>query len=162
MQMFISFNPEDGYHSKKILTYISHCLNAEIHEGNIGSQKGWIFIFTDELHPFVFGGKRRYTSDDEDEVAAEIQKGKSLRQIAKERHISPTTVRTLHNRYLTRNPDAYPYLTRERVHESEQSWLDVPDSQDLIHTDAPRIHSETNETRIETGSPLPSLIHPDL
>ena len=26
MQMFIAFNPDDGYQSKKILTYISHCL----------------------------------------------------------------------------------------------------------------------------------------
>ena len=78
MQMFIAFNPDDGYQSKKILTYISHCLNAEIHEGNIDTQKGWIFIFRDELHPFVFGGKRRYTSDDEDAVPKKSKKGKAF------------------------------------------------------------------------------------
>ena len=162
MQMFIAFNPDDGYQSKKILTYISHCLNAEIHEGNIDTQKGWIFIFRDELHPFVFGGKRRYTSDDEDAVAEEIQKGKSLRQIAREKHISPTAVHTLHNRYLARNPEAYPYLTRERIHESDPPKIDGSASLNSIQSDPPGIHSEKDEPRTETGSYLPSRIHPDL
>ena len=113
MQMFIAFQQDTTGKSKEVLTYISHCLNAEIREGSIGQQKGLVFVFKDDLRPFNFGGKRKYTVNDEDEVAGDIQSGKSLRQISRDRHIAPTTVHTLFDRYLARHPEAYQFLTRE-------------------------------------------------
>ncbi len=112
MQMFVAFKEDNGGQSKEVLTYISHCLNAEIREGSIAKQNGWMFIFRDDLRPFIFGSKRKYTADDENAVAQDIQKGKSLRKISRERHMAVTTVRALHKRYLERNPEAYPFLTK--------------------------------------------------
>ena len=163
MQMFISFQPEDGIKSKEVLTYISHCLNAEIHEGTVGQQKGWVFIFKDELRPFNFGGKRKYTVDDEDSVAADIQNGKSLRQISRERNISPTTVRTLHKRYLSRNPVAYQFLTRDNLAGTditasagslpETDTLPAEPAAPLSETET--LHSESMESLPETDPPQP-------
>ncbi len=112
MQMFIAFKEDNGGQSKEVLTYISHCLNAEIREGSIAKQKGWMFIFRDDLRPFTFGNKRKYTDDDENAVAGDNQEGKSLREISRKRHMAVTTVRALHRRYLERNPEAYPFLTK--------------------------------------------------
>ena len=112
MQMFIAFKEDNGGQAKEVLTYISHCLNADIREGSIGKQKGWMFIFRDDLRPFTFGSKRKYTAEDENTVAEDIRKGKSLRKISQERRMAVTTVRALHKRYLERNPEAYPFLTK--------------------------------------------------
>ena len=143
MQMFIAFNPEDGNKSKDVLIYFAHCLNADIREGTVGQHKGWMFIFRDELRPFRFGGNRKYTADDEDAVAEDVRNGKSLRKIAKERHMAITTVHTLHKRYLMRNPQAGQLPVRNQLPGSEPPVIGDPDSQEAFPTETELARSKT-------------------
>ncbi|MCR5789029.1 MAG: hypothetical protein K6G83_03995 [Lachnospiraceae bacterium] len=146
MQMFIAFNPEDGNKSKDVLIYFAHCLNADIREGTVGQHKGWMFIFKDEIHPFRFGGKRKYTAEDEDAVAEDIRNGKSLRKIAQERHMATTTVHTLHKRYLMRNPAAGQFPVRIELSGSESPAVSEPVPQEAFptKTELPRSETEPN------------------
>ena len=118
MQMYVTFKEENNSKAGDVMTFLSHCMNAEIREGRIAGQKGWIFIFKDNLRPFSFGGKRKYTPEDEDAIAQDIQSGKSLRKISQERKIATTTVHTLYKRYLNRHPETNPYA-RHPIDESK-------------------------------------------
>ena len=169
MQMFIAFQQDVAGKSKEVLTYISHCLNAEIREGSIGQQKGWMFVFKDDLRPFNFGGKRKYTVKDEDEVAVDIRNGKSLRQISRERHIAPTTVHTLFDRYLIRHPEAYKFLTRESFTEAKEYESDETGLPKESESEPSAHHSEEDNPEPEppehhpgkdTSEPEPPEHHP--
>ena len=115
MQMYVTFKEENNSKAGDVMTFLSHCMNAEIREGSIAGQKGWIFIFKDNLRPFSFGGKRKYTPEDENAIAQDIQSGKSLRKISQERKIATTTVHTLYKRYLNRHPGTNPYVRQPIV-----------------------------------------------
>ena len=143
MQMFIAFNPEDGNKSKDVLIYFAHCLKADIREGTVGQHKGWMFIFRDELRPFRFGGKRKYTAKDEDAVAEDIRNGKSLRKIAKERRMATTTVHTLHKRYLMRDPATGQFPVRIELSGSESPAVGEPDPQEAFPTETELARSKT-------------------
>ncbi len=143
MQMFIAFNPEESTKSKDVLVYFAHCLNAEIREGNIGHRKGWMFIFKDELRPFRFGGKRKYTVEDENAVAEDIRNGKSLRKIAGERHMAVTTANTLYKRYLSRNPKDDRFPVRDQISGSDSANTDLPNLREAIPSEEEVSHPET-------------------
>ena len=165
MQMFVGFQPNNSSKSMEVLTYFSHCLNAEIREGRVGQIKGWMFIFKDELRPFNFGGKRKYSVEVENAVAQDIRAGKSLRQISRERNISPTTVHTIHKRYLARNPEAYQFLTREHLSGTGTAATGGSGLREKLQTvqrvsrpETNGSQSELDVSRLEMGFAQPGLI----
>ena len=157
MQMFIAFKPEGGSKSKDVLIYFAHCLDAEIREGSIGQQKGWMFIFKDDLRPFRFGGKRKYTVEDENAVAEDIRSGKSLRRISKERHMGTTTVHTLYKRYLARNPQESQFPVH---HQFPQEGSPMTNETDFREASQPELNISQSDTdpgtsEQEAAYPLP-------
>ena len=155
MQMFIAFKPEDGNKSKDVLVYFAHCLDAEIREGSIGHQKGWMFIFNDDLRPFRFGGKRKYTVEDENAVADDIRKGKSLRRISKERHMGTTTVHTLHKRYLARNPQESQFPVHDQLPLEESPVTDENSFREASQPEPNVTRSDTDMGTSEQESTYP-------
>ena len=125
MQMFITFKGDTNNKAGDLLTFLAHCFSAEIREGSVNRQKGWIFIFKDSMRPFSFGAKRKYSMEDENAVANEIRSGKSIRQVSREKNISPTTVHTLYKRYLSRHPEMDPFTSksiREDTTIPDETW----------------------------------------